>query len=219
MPDSARNEPPTEASPLGYVWPEEGLSRIPDWVYTSERNLRPRDRAHLPRPHLEFRRARSRDPDARRFQALLRRPHAGRGRARPGRRRSMSSRTAARIAAPNSAGPTAARRRSSSALIINGPTTSPAISLACRSAAASRGKAACPPILHARGSRPRAAHGHDAGRRRLRLLRADMEPLEDYLRPGDSRAISTPPSTGARSRFSATTAIRCRPIGRCITRI
>ncbi|HXP31505.1 MAG TPA: aromatic ring-hydroxylating dioxygenase subunit alpha [Stellaceae bacterium] len=36
MPDSARNEPASEPSPLGYIWPEEGLSRIPDWVYTSD---------------------------------------------------------------------------------------------------------------------------------------------------------------------------------------
>jgi anthranilate 1,2-dioxygenase large subunit len=36
MPDSALNEAPDANLAARHVWPEEGLARIPDWVYTSQ---------------------------------------------------------------------------------------------------------------------------------------------------------------------------------------
>ena len=97
--------------------------------------------------------------------------------------RSMSSRIAVPIVAQSFAGPIAAMPRNSSAPITNGPTISAENSLACRSAAGSRAKAACRIRF---GSMSMACAALVVTTRRgvvFASFAAEMEPLEDYLGP------------------------------------
>ena len=125
-----------------YVWPGD-LTRIPDWVYTDqdiyerevERIFHGRTWNYVAlEAEMPERRAISSAPTSARRRWWWRAPRTA---------RSTCSRTAARIAPPNSAASSAATPRSSSAPTTSGPTTSRAISSACRSGAASPARAAC----------------------------------------------------------------------------
>ena len=186
-------------------WPDAGCSRIPNWVYTDpELFAREQERifagpswlyvcleAEIPKPG-DFKRSRLGTSEV----------VAVRG--TDGEIRVLVNRCAHRSAQFCSA--PAARPRSSSAPITNGPTISTASCSACRSAAAFAARAACPPISAPRSTGCSASRSTVAARRRLRqLFERRPNRFEGYLgrhharlfRPGVRR-----PRAG-RARLSA----------------
>ncbi len=169
------------------AWPVEGDSRVPYWVYTDAGRSTARARAHLRGADLELRRARVRDPEARRLQAHLDRREVGARRARRGRRGRAYSSTAAPTAACSSASRTAGTAP------VQVPV--PPVDLRPRRPAAGhavpkgvKGRAACrrTSTWRARADADPVAERHGVVFARLS---AETPPFEDYLGATEARLV------------------------------